>query len=74
MNAETASRNDELIAIVDEKLTALIREMEFADWRADEVAFAIEEVLRTKWLDQADALRRARESIPQNFLSDGNEG
>jgi hypothetical protein len=45
-----------------------------ADWGADEVAFAIRDVLNKKWLDQAYALKSAREAVPKNFVSDGNEG
>lgn len=74
MKNEIGTQVDELHDIVDQKLTAMIREMEDADWSAEEVAFAIHDVLRAKWLDQAEALRAARQSVPKNFLSDGNEG
>ena len=68
------TRDDELRGIIDEKLTALVRELEDADWSADEIAFAIEDVLNEKWIVQARALRDARDSVPENFVSDGNEG
>ncbi len=68
------TRNDELRGIIDEKLTALVRELEDGDWSADEIAFTIETVLNDKWLVQARALRDARDSVPENFVSDGNEG
>jgi hypothetical protein len=65
---------DELGPIIDEKMTALVREMMDANWSAEDVAFAIEDVLRRKWLNQAEALRRARTALPDDFVSDGNEG
>jgi hypothetical protein len=68
------ARHDELRGIIDEKLTALVRELEDAHWRADEIAFTIETVLNEKWIAQARALRDARDSVPENFVSDGNEG
>nr|KZB02047.1 hypothetical protein A4A59_12990 [Rhizobium leguminosarum] len=66
--------DDELRDIIDQKLTALIREMEDADWSAKDVAFAINDVLKSKWLDRMTALQDAREAVPKDFLSDGNEG
>lgn len=74
MRNEQNPLHTELHDIVDQKLTALMLEMVDADWGADEVAFAIQVVLNKKWLDQADALRSAREAVPKNFVSDGNEG
>lgn len=68
------TRDDELRGIIDEKLTALVRKLEDADWSADEIAFTIENVLNEKWLAQARALQDARDSAPENFVSDGNEG
>lgn len=65
---------DKLGPIIDEKMTALVREMVDANWSAEEVAFAIEDVLRRKWLNQAEAVRRARMALPNDFVSDGNEG
>lgn len=70
----SVSKEDELRTIIDGKLTALVREMEEADWSAQDIAFAIEDVLRRKWLGQAEALRRARAALPTDFVSDGNEG
>ena len=64
----------ELHAIIDRKLTALVLELEEADWNAQDIAFAIEDVLRRKWLNQAEALQRARAAVPDDFVSDGNEG
>lgn len=68
------TRVDELRGIIDEKLTALVRELEDANWSAVEIAFVIEDVMNEKWLVQARALRDARDSVPENFVSDGNEG
>ncbi|MBY5540674.1 hypothetical protein HFO60_11615 [Rhizobium leguminosarum] len=73
MPNERANHNDELRDIIDHKLTAL-REMEDADWSAKDVAFAINDVLKSKWLDRITALQDAREAVPKGFLSDGNEG
>ncbi|NKL19234.1 hypothetical protein GFM07_09005 [Rhizobium leguminosarum bv. viciae] len=66
--------NHELRDIIDQKLTALMREMEDADWSAKDVAFTINDVLKSKWLDRMTALQDAREAVPKGFLSDGNEG
>jgi len=66
--------DDELVGVITEKLTALIRELEDADWGADDVVFAIEDVLNKNWLEKSRALRAARETVPDNFVSDGNEG
>jgi hypothetical protein len=74
MSAQHDPRTDELNATIDEKLTALVLEMEEAGWSAEEIAFALENVLRRKWLDQAEALRKARAAVPDDFVSDGNEG
>jgi hypothetical protein len=74
MKIEHSPQVAELHDIVDQKLTALILEMVDADFRTDDVAFAIYDVLKKKWLDPADARREAREAVPKNFVSDGNEG
>ena len=74
MKIEHNSHVAELHDIVDQKLTALVLEMVDADFSSDEVAFAIYAVLKKKWLDPADARRDAREAVPKNFVSDGNEG
>ncbi|NNU68955.1 MULTISPECIES: hypothetical protein [Rhizobium] len=74
MPNERANHDDELRDIIDQKLTALIREMEDADWSAKDVALAINDVLKSKWLDRMTALQDAREAVPKGFLSDGNEG
>ena len=74
MNSEHNPKVDELRAVIDEKLTALVKEMEDADWNAEDIAFAIEGALREKFLNQAEALRRARAAVPEDFVSDGNEG
>jgi len=74
VNRRTIPLVDELDAIVDEKLTALVRELEDASWSAEDIALTLEEVLQRKWLKQVDALRRARAAVPDDFVSDGNEG
>lgn len=65
---------NDLRKIVDQKLTALIRELEDADWSAGEVAHVIHDVLKSRWLDQAQRLREAKNALPDNFVSDGHEG
>lgn len=73
-NEETTARERELRDIIDGKITALMREMQEANWLAEDVAFAIEAILRERWIDRALALRAARENVPEDFVSDGNEG
>ncbi|XAZ26071.1 hypothetical protein LVY75_35465 (plasmid) [Sinorhizobium sp. B11] len=74
MRQSRHSDDDELVGVITEKLTALIRALEDADWSADDVVFAIEDVLNKNWLEKARALRTVRETMPDNFVSDGNEG
>lgn len=66
--------NTELHDVVHQRITALIREMEQADWSARDVVFAIDKVISEEWLPQFRALDEAREALPKNFVSDGNEG
>jgi phenylpyruvate tautomerase PptA (4-oxalocrotonate tautomerase family) len=66
--------NTELRDVIHERITALIQEMEQADWSARDVVFAIEEVVDEEWLPQFRALDEARAAQPDNFVSDGNEG
>jgi hypothetical protein len=68
------ARTDELNAIIDMKMTALVQELEDADWSVEHIAVGMQEVLSRKWLDQVEAIRRARAAVPDNFVSDGNEG
>lgn len=74
MERRTIPVVDELDGIVDEKLTALVRELEDAGWNAENIAVTLEEVLQRKWLRQIEATRRARRAMPDDFVSDGNEG
>lgn len=74
MGPDQDAGDTELESIVNEKLTALVRELEDANWTIEQIAFSIEAVLAQKWLAQARALRAARENVPDNFVSDGNEG
>ncbi|MGJ7043529.1 hypothetical protein J2Y63_006813 [Shinella sp. BE166] len=74
VNEGTVTMDGELRNIIDEKLTALMLEMQEANWGAEDVAFAIEAILRERWIDQARALRAARENLSKDFVSDGNEG
>jgi hypothetical protein len=67
-------RTEELNAVIDTKLTALVVELEDAGWNMEDIALAIQQVLSRNWLDQIEAMRRARAAVPDNFVSDGNEG
>lgn len=74
VNQGATTTDGELHSIIDEKLTAFMREMQDAGWGAEDVAFAIDVVLRERWIDRAMAHRAAREELPKEFVSDGNEG
>lgn len=74
MKANDANGRNDLNKIIDQKLTSLIREMEDADWRAEEVVLAIDCSIKTHWLERLEALQAARDATPANFVSDGNEG
>jgi len=74
VNQGTTTTDGKLQSIIDEKLTAFMREMQEAGWGAEDVAFAIDVVLRERWIDRALAHRAAREELPKDFVSDGNEG
>ena len=74
MNEGTATSNGELHVIVDEKLTAFMCEMQDAGWAAEDVAVALDVILRERWIDRALAHRAARADLPKDFVSDGNEG
>ncbi len=65
---------DDLHSILERKLTALFREMEDADWRADDIASAIDDIVKRRWLNQAQSLQGVRDAMSKNFVSDGNEG
>jgi len=74
VNQGTATTDGELHSIIDKKLTAFMCEMQEAGWGAEDVAFAIDVVLKERWNDRAVADRAARDEIPKDFVSDGNEG
>ncbi|MGJ7041433.1 hypothetical protein J2Y63_004708 [Shinella sp. BE166] len=74
VNQGTTTTDGELRSTIDEKLTAFMHEMQEAGWGAEDVAFAIDVVLRERWIDRALAHRAAREELPKDFVSDGNEG
>lgn len=74
VNHSTTTTDGELHGIINEKLTAFMREMQEAGWGAEDVAFAIDVILRERWIDRALAHRAAREELPRDFVSDGNEG
>jgi len=72
--ATTDPMNLELNEIVAQRISSLIREMEEADWRTEDIVLAIDEVIKSRWIDRLEALRQARDATPENFVSDGNEG
>jgi hypothetical protein len=74
MNDNGKNQIDDLNEIIDQKLTALFVEMQDAGWKTDDVAFVVGDVLNAKWLDRARTLRATRDAMPDNFVSDGNEG
>ncbi|WJH38488.1 hypothetical protein N7E02_07690 (plasmid) [Aliirhizobium terrae] len=74
MRDEPNGSDTELHEIVEAKLTSMMVEMADGDWSTAEVALAMRDVLKTKWLDEIEALQAAREEMPGNFVSDGNEG
>jgi len=74
MAADKQAQENELRAIIDQKLASLVRELADANWSFDEVVVVIDAVLEAKWLPQARALQAARNSGSENFVSDGNEG
>ncbi len=74
MNTSRTKPVDDLHDIINQKITALIREMEEADWKAEDVALAIKQVIDTQWLAKTDLLQDARNAVSKNFVSDGNEG
>lgn len=74
MNANSIPNRNELTEIVDQKIASLIAECENADWRTEDIVMAIDAVVKTRWLDKIEALRKARAATPDNFISDGNEG
>jgi len=74
MQPDRSPKDDELHKIIEERLTSFFREMADANWRTDEVAFATQRILKENWLDRLEALQKASDSMPQDFVSDGNEG
>jgi hypothetical protein len=74
MNIYHAGSHDDLRDIIDQKIASLVQEMEDAGWSAADTSLAINDVVKTKWLDQLEALQEAREAVSASFVSDGNEG
>jgi hypothetical protein len=74
MNGNDTAAAGELGEIVDRKIASLVGELVDADWQTEEVVLAIDAVIRTRWLKDIEALRKARAATPDDFVSDGNEG
>ncbi len=66
--------DEELYSIIDQKLTALMYEMQGAGWASENVTLAIDMALRKKCVNLAPAFQAARDELPKDFVSDGNEG
>lgn len=66
-------RGKELAELIEQRVSALVREMEDADWHAEDVALEIEAVVKRNWLETARRLKDARGALPDE-ISDGNEG
>lgn len=74
MKTTHTEKTDDLHEIIDQKITALVLEMENADWPTSDIARAIHDVVKTRWLDSASSLEEASRAVSKNFVSDGNEG
>lgn len=74
MSNQASQRGEELRDIISQRLTALMAEMEAADWSAQEVALAINDCLKIEWLAKVTDLQEAKRRVAPDFLSDGNEG
>jgi hypothetical protein len=70
----TEPKSKELNEMIEQRIAALIQEMEEADWQMEEVVLAINTVIQSRWMDRLGALREARSATPTNFVSDGNDG
>ena len=70
----TEPANKDLHEIIEERIAALIHEMEDADMPTEDVVLAIDAVIKGRWMNRLAALREARDAMPANFVSDGNEG
>jgi hypothetical protein len=74
MNIDNGNTLGKLHDMVDHKLSEVLRDLEDAGWSASDIAEAIMETVRNRWLSQQDALQRARDTVSHGFVSDGNEG
>ena len=74
MKTTHTQKADDLHEIIEQKMTALMLEMENADWKPSDVAHIIQEVVTQRWLKTASSLEDAKRAAGKNFVSDGNEG
>lgn len=74
MKTTHTQKADDLHEIIEQKMTALMLEMENADWKPSDVARVIQEVVTQRWLKTASSLEDAKRAAGKNFVSDGNEG
>jgi len=64
---------DDLHDVIDQKISALIRDMA-TQWSAEEVILAIDDVVKARWLDKIRAGEVSSDTMSKDFISDGNEG
>ena len=69
----TEPTSKDLNEMIEQRIAALIQEMEEADWQMEDVVLAIDAVIQSR-MNRLEALREARSATPTNFVSDGNEG
>lgn len=74
MHHNGTDRESELHDIVEQKLEALMVELQAADWDAGDIAAAIQQVVERRWASRNRALDAARQAVGDDFVSDGNEG
>lgn len=73
MNNDRPIRIDDLHDVIDQKISALIRDMA-TQWSAEEVILAIDDVIKARWLGKIRAGEVSSDKMSKDFISDGNEG
>jgi hypothetical protein len=73
MTNDRPIRVDDLHDVIDQNISALIRDLA-PHWSAEEVILAIDDVVKARWLARIRAGEEASDTMSQDFISDGNEG
>ena len=73
MTNDRPIRVDDLHDVIDQKISALIRDMA-TQWSAEEVILAIDDVVKARWLGKIRAAAVSSDTMSEDFVSDGNEG